>query len=128
MNGFHAKSDLNPWKAPEHYTYYQDVQKNKTDGLLEILLQEQGPVAAVEGLLKANEEFGTSECKMTQSAQVSRYLLVKDYEKALDHIETMYDTSDPQSPYIGTNLSGYNYLKDSVRYIALLKKMNLPVD
>ena len=49
------------------------------------------------------------------------------YNKAMDYYEEMYEIRDPNLPYFSIK-STYDKMKDNPRYIALLKKMNLPVD
>jgi len=46
----------------------------------------------------------------------------------MDYFEIMYEKDDPSLPYLGTHATDFPELKDNLRYIALLKKMNLPVD
>jgi hypothetical protein len=56
------------------------------------------------------------------------YLRVENKEKAIEWLEKGYEIHDPNMPYISTNFSNYDLLKDDPRYIDLLKKMNLPAD
>ena len=53
--------------------------------------------------------------------------MVGNYEKAMDYYEKAYEIHEPDIHYIGDK-AHYDKLKDNPRYIALLKKMNLPVD
>ena len=56
-----------------------------------------------------------------------RYLRLKEYDKALEWLEKGYEIHDPNMPYITTVLFYSDQLKDNPRFIALLKKMNLPL-
>ena len=58
-----------------------------------------------------------------------RYLDVGKPERALDYLEKLYEQEqrNPGLPYI-SSMNHYKDLKDNPRYIALLQKMNLPVD
>jgi len=49
-------------------------------------------------------------------------------ERALDMLEKGFESNDGIMPYISLNMPCFNYLQDEPRFIALLKKMNLPVD
>ena len=94
---------------------------------IEKVLHEDGFVAAIEELLKANEEFGKEGCQMHYMDKFDWYMELKEYEKALDNLEKLYEISFSNMPYMGTNRFYYEQLKTYPRYIALLEKMNLPL-
>jgi hypothetical protein len=56
-----------------------------------------------------------------------RYVDARDYEKALDWLETAYEDRDPNLPYIGGPIY-WDALRSYPRYQDLLRKMNLPVE
>ncbi len=55
------------------------------------------------------------------------YLQLNDFDKALDYLEKLYETSFTEMPYFATNLYKYEQLKSYPRYVEILKKMNLPL-
>ncbi len=95
--------------------------------IIEKVYYEDGHVAAIEKLLKLNEEYGDEFCKIGEGISVRKYLQVKNYEKAIDNLEKWYESRQMNITYIATNLNQYEQLKDYPRYIELLKKMNLPL-
>jgi len=84
---------------------------------------EKGHIAAIEEMFKMNEKYG-NECYMSGGLKAERYLILGDYDKAMDCLEKDYEKRDMSITYIRTNLNLYNQLKDNPRYIELLGKMN----
>ncbi len=89
------------------------------------VFHEKGHIAAIEEMFKMNEKYGNEDCYMSDSRKAHRYLLMNNYEKALDHFEKAYEMDPTSISYIATRYN-YDQLKDNPRYIELLKKMNLP--
>jgi tetratricopeptide (TPR) repeat protein len=56
-----------------------------------------------------------------------RYLLLNQYDKALDWLEIGYEVNDPNMPYIGTGFNSIDSLYDHPRILAIMDKMNLPL-
>jgi hypothetical protein len=54
------------------------------------------------------------------------YIDLGEFNKAVDIMEIMYENRDPGVTYM-TTWGGYEQMKNNPRYIALLKKMNLPL-
>ena len=54
------------------------------------------------------------------------YIDIGEFNKAVEIMEIMYVNRDPGVTYM-TTWGGYEQMKDNPRYIALLKKMNLPL-
>ena len=65
---------------------------------------------------------------MSDGNKMDWYLKLNNYDKTLDYLEKLYEISWQGMPYISILDVHHPELKDNPRYIALLKKMNLPVD
>ncbi len=83
---------------------------------------EQGHIAGIKEMLKMNKKYGNEECLMGEGIIASRYVLLNEYDKAMDYLEKGYELRS--IPYVATN-NFFETLKDNPRYIELLKKMNL---
>ncbi len=94
---------------------------------IEKIFHEQGYFAAIEAIIKVNEEVAQKGGQISVSGQANRYLKVKKYDKALDYLEKGYSIHDANTPYIALLPIQYKQLKDNPRFIELLKKMNLPL-
>lgn len=94
---------------------------------VENVLHEDGFVAAIEELLKMNEEFGKEGCQMTEGSKFFWFMQLKKYDEVQDYLEKLYESPCSNLTYIGTNTNFYDQLKTYPKYIALLKKMNLPL-
>ena len=88
---------------------------------------EKGHIAAIEEMFNMNEKY-ESDCFMSGQIKAKRYIKLNNYDKAMDCLEEEYEKRDMFMAYIRTELDLDDQLKDNPRYIALLKKMNLPVD
>ena len=104
------------WKKTARYD-------DKVIASIDSVFQEQGYLAATEMILKIDEE-AAKERQINITGQVNRYLEIKEYDKAMDWLETGYEIHSPIMPYISIR---WDQLKDYPRYIELLKKMNLPL-
>ncbi len=98
------------------------------EGIAAVLntFQEAGHIAAIEEMFKMNEKYGDS-CYMSDGVKEERYLKLKDYDKVMDIREKQYEMRTLNAAYMAKNMY-YSVLKDTPRYIELLKKMNLPHD
>ena len=88
---------------------------------------EKGHIAAIEEMFRLHEKYAPEDCYMGHGIKANRYLHLNQDEKALDHIEKNYEMRRTDIAYLRTNMYYYHRLKDNPRYIALLKKMNLPL-
>lgn len=86
---------------------------------------ENGHIAAIEEMFKVHES-NKKDCWMSGAIKAERYIKLNNYDKAMDCLEEEYEIRDMHMTYIATNTRIHDHLKDSPRYIALLKKMNLP--
>ena len=93
--------------------------------LMDSIFEVKGWTAVLE------EEIRLTETNLVRGQdsvlQFLRYLEVGKPEKALDYMEKLYEQRNPNIPYISAT-DHYIHLKDNPRYIALLDKMNLPVE
>ncbi len=99
---------------------------DKVVASIDSVFQEQGYRAAVEMTIKIDEE-AAKEGYINYVTLGFRYLEVNNYDRAMDCYEKGYEVHHPNMPYISTWMYGRDQLKDNPRYIALLKKMNLPL-
>jgi hypothetical protein len=56
-----------------------------------------------------------------------RYIMANKPDKAMDWIEKGYEIHDPGMPYISTHCFNADPLFENPRFIAIVKKMNLPL-
>ncbi|MCD4710313.1 MAG: hypothetical protein K8R52_05660 [Bacteroidales bacterium] len=87
------------------------------------VFQQQGYLATVEALIKVDEVIA-KEKQSIMPGLLWRYLATNKCDKAMDLLEKRYEIHHPSMPYISTR---WDQLKENPRYIALLKKMNLPL-
>ena len=72
-----------------------------------------------------NEKYG-DDFWMSGIRKATRYIQLNNYDKAMDCLEEEYEIRDYYMVTIRCDLYLREKLKDNPRYIALLKKMNLP--
>ena len=92
---------------------------------IERIYDEQGFLAAEEEIAHQLEVFAENN-SITPADLATAYIYANQPDKAMDWLEKAYEIHDPQMIFLGKN-PYYNKLKDNPRYIALLKKMNLPL-
>jgi tetratricopeptide (TPR) repeat protein len=88
---------------------------------------KKGHIAGIEEMFKMNEKYGDEGCLMTESLKAQRSIYLKNYDKAMEHLEKAFEMRTLSMTYMETNLWHYDQLKDNPRYIKLLKKMKLPL-
>jgi adenylate cyclase len=120
---YRAMGDYEKW-----FEYWKITTRYDDEVIAEIdtVFHEKGYLAATEMILKIEEE-ASKERQINIGGQVSRYLEIKEYDKAMDWLEKSYEIRSPSMPYIGSLVKNYEQLRDNPRYIELLKKMNLPL-
>ena len=96
--------------------------------LFEKVFQKRGWIAVTEEAIRVNEEVWAKDGHLRPSSQAIKYFTVGKYDKVMDYYEMVYENNnhDPNLPYISAK-STYDKMKGNQRYLALLKKMNLPV-
>jgi tetratricopeptide (TPR) repeat protein len=107
------------------FELWKRTSRYDDDDIAEIdsVFQEEGYLAATDMITKLEEE-AADEKQINISGHVNRYLELGQNDKAMDWLEKGYEIHHPSMPYI---LSRWDQLHDNPRYIALLKKMNLPI-
>ena len=93
---------------------------------LDSVFLEQGYRAAVEMTIQIDEE-AARERYVDFSILGYRYLELNNYDRAMDYYEKAYEIHHPNMPYFGGLAKNYEHLRDNPRYMALLKKMSLPL-
>jgi class 3 adenylate cyclase/TolB-like protein len=114
---FQLKKRLYPWK--------QLWEQYGVTHLMDSIFEVKGWTGVIEEEIKLSEknQIGGQDFVF----QFLRYLEMGNAERAIDYMEKLYELRNPNVPYISA-INHYNQLKDYPRYIALLDKMNLPVD
>ena len=115
--------DYEKWfEAWKKLTWYDD----DTVASIDSVFQEQGYLAAVEMIIKVAEE-PANEKRLNINIHAIQNLAINKGDIAVNWLEKGYETHNPNMPYISTKLYDLDKLKQNPRYIALLKKMNLPL-
>jgi len=98
----------------------------KEEGRMAVLnaFEDRGHIAGIEEMFKMNEKYGNDGCFMAEGIKFERYVKLGELDKAMDYLEESAERQDMGMVYLATN-QYYDYLKDNLRYIELLKKMNL---
>ena len=94
---------------------------------LDSIFQEHGYLAVIEERIRVNEEVYSGGGRISFQGQAKRYLTVGKYDKAMDYLEKSYERHDGGLAYASLAVIDHPELKYNPRYIALLKKMNLPL-
>lgn len=93
---------------------------------VENALNQEGYVAAVNTLLKINEEYGKPGCQMADGTKVMWLIEAGDYDQAFAITEKLDEQGNLDAPYLASNLDGYEHFKSYPAYVEILKKYNLP--
>jgi adenylate cyclase len=87
------------------------------------IFKRQGRQPAYEELVR-QLELHSLKVYVSPGLFAWRYYQIGKYSKALDKFEEAYELHTPNIPYLGVN--NLDHLHDSTRFIAIVKKMNLP--
>jgi len=93
---------------------------------IERIYSESGIVSAYEEILKHLEKFAENNYVSFQD-MAFRYLVANQPDKAMDWIEKGFEMHDPLMTYITTPAQYFDRLFGNPRFIAICKKMNLPL-
>ena len=94
---------------------------------LDSIFHEHGYQGVIEERIRVNEEVYKNGGHISFRDQAERYCAVGKYDKAVDYLEKACERNDGMMAYTSTDVIYYPELKYNPRYIALLKKMNLPL-
>ncbi len=89
----------------------------------DLIFREEGYVAAEKEIVYQFELLA-QERHVSTNVMASRHYSNREYSKALDDLEKGYDLHEPNMPYIAAGYNGFVELYDSIRFIAIVKKMN----
>ncbi|MEN8201789.1 MAG: tetratricopeptide repeat protein [Bacteroidota bacterium] len=87
---------------------------------------EEGHIAAIVEMFSLNEKYSPEDCYMSDGIKMIRYFHLNNYERVMDYYDKMYETISVDMAYLATSPI-YEQMKDNARYLALLKKMKLPL-
>jgi len=94
---------------------------------LDTVFQEGGYLAVIKDRIRVNEEVYGKGGTIAFVGQADRYMITGDYDKAMDYLEKAYEVRSSNLVGASFYIDDYPELKDNPRYVALLKKMNLPL-
>jgi TolB-like protein len=94
--------------------------------LVEKIYEQEGFKSAYKEALRQFEELAQSSF-FGPAEMAIRYAWVNEPDKAIEWFEKGYEMHDPIMTYINTKIFCIDYLFDDPRFIAILKKMNLPL-
>jgi len=100
---------------------------DSTIAVINNIFYDQGFHNAIEKIIEVNEE-AAKKMNISMWGQTQRYLRINNIDKAMDCLERAYDIHDPNIPYVGTLSREFENLKNNSRYIALVDKLELPID
>jgi TolB-like protein/Tfp pilus assembly protein PilF len=101
---------------------YEEDDLNDVDQVFE----EQGFYASFGEILKLYEEL-YNQGLVSHGRMASRYIMGNKLDEALECLEKAFEARDSHMPYIATGGYPYHPLYANSRFIAILKKMNLPM-
>jgi TolB-like protein/tetratricopeptide (TPR) repeat protein len=114
-------------RAIEAMTTYIAWTDDETLSAIKQTFQDKGYTAALKRTTAEQEEAAQKGYVLPFDV-LFNYLRIKKYDEAMKWLESGYDIHDPNMPYIGTFLCSFdNQFKNDPRYIAIIKKMNLPL-
>ena len=94
---------------------------------LDSIFEEQGYLGVMEERIRVNEEIYKDGGYKSFMGQAGRYLAVGNFDRAMEYVEKEYEKHSGTLPYISLWAIYNPELKYNHRYLALLKKMNLPL-
>jgi len=93
---------------------------------IERIYRESGIVSAYEEIIKHLEKFAENNYVSFQD-MAFRYIIANQPDKAMDWVEKGFEMHDPLMTYIATPARYFDRLFGNPRFIAICKKMNLPL-
>ena len=95
---------------------------------IEKILHEEGFLEAVNAITERNEVVFEKGGLISIISQAEWYVVIGNYERAMDFYEMAYEKRMGLLSYISLLPREYPGIKENERFLALLKKMDLPVD
>jgi serine/threonine protein kinase len=102
------------------------TMEEETYNEIERIYRESGIVSAYEEILKHLEKFAENNYVSFQDMAL-RYIMANQPDKAMDWVEKGFEMHDPLMTYIATPARYLDRLFGNPRFIAICKKMNLPL-
>ena len=95
--------------------------------IFEKAFREHGWIAFIKEQIKVDEEYCKEDTITHGWRLAGKYVTIGKYDKAMDIYETLYNNNnhDTRFPQISAKPT-YDKMKGNPRYLALLKKLNLP--
>ncbi len=93
---------------------------------IEKIFHQQGFAAAFKEIMPRMESFASSN-PVGVMDMAMRYIYTNFSDKAMDWLEKGYEIHDPTMPYIATHCFNLDPLFTNPRFLAIVKKMNLPL-
>jgi TolB-like protein len=108
--------------------YFLGMYNVKEEDIQEIerILNKQGVVKAYEKMMKNLEEL-SEDNPISPIDMAIRYTIGNQPDKAIDWLEKGFELHDPAMTYITTKILPFARLFEEPRFIAIVKKMNLPL-
>ncbi len=94
---------------------------------LDTVFMKGGYFAVIEDRIRVNEDVYSKGGNISFTGQARRYLEVRNYDKAMDYFEKAYEKGSGPLGSVSLDVIQYPELAENQRYVALLKKMNLPL-
>jgi len=111
-------------KLMKRHWYWAD---EKYLAYLDTVFMKGGYFAVIEDRIRVNEDVYAKGGNISFIGQARRYLEVRNYDKAMDYFEKAYEEGSGPLGAVSLEVIQYPELADNQRYVALLKKMNLPL-
>lgn len=100
--------------------------EEETFKAIERIYRESGIVSAYEEIMKHLEKFAENNYVGFHDMAL-RYIMANQPDKAMDWVEKGFEMHDQQMTYIATPARLFDRLFGNPRFIAICKKMNLPL-
>ncbi len=124
MAAFQCKDYETTLKAVK-YSLPINIGEN-TFNEIEKIFHKQGFAAAYKEITHQMESFASSN-PVSPMDMATRYIYANLPDKAMDWLEKGYEIHDPTMPYIATHCFNLDPLFTNPRFLAIVKKMNLPL-
>jgi tetratricopeptide (TPR) repeat protein len=95
---------------------------------IKIVFLEKGYTDAIKAIIERNEAVFKKGGLTSLISQAENYLIIENYDRALDYFEMAYQLRMGLLSYISLFPRQYPALRENERFIALLGKMDLPVE